>query len=181
LFAVAAIARIASSGFTGACLTLNPGTAGAAYGYAGMGPYCGGQAEYLRVPYGDFNCLQLPEDAKEKESDYVMLADIFPSGYQATELAGVQPGESVVVYGAGPVGLVAAYSAIIKGASRVMVVDRLPDRLRLVQKIGAIPVDDSKGSPIEQVLDLTGGEGADKGCECVGYHAHDPKATSTPI
>ena len=81
-------------GFTGACLTLNPGTAGAAYGYAGMGPYSGGQAEYLRVPYGDFNCLQLPEDAKEKESDYVMLADIFPTGYQATELAGVQPGES---------------------------------------------------------------------------------------
>lgn len=167
-------------GFTGACLTLNPGTAGAAYGYAGMGPYSGGQAEYLRVPYGDFNCLQLPEDAKEKESDYVMLADIFPTGYQATELAGVQPGESVVVYGAGPVGLMAAYSAIIKGASRVMVVDRLPDRLGLVQKIGAIAVDDSKDSPVEQVLDLTNGEGADKGCECVGYHAHDPKGHEHP-
>jgi glutathione-independent formaldehyde dehydrogenase len=78
----------------------------------GMGPYNGGQAEYLRVPYGDFNCLVLPEGSEEKECDYVMLADIFPTGYQATELARVQPGESVVVYGAGPVGLFAAYSAI---------------------------------------------------------------------
>src|SRR5664279_4377458 len=60
------------SGYTGFCLTMNPGMAGAAYGFAGMGPYSGGQAEYLRVPYGDFNCLKLPEDAVEKENDYVM-------------------------------------------------------------------------------------------------------------
>ena len=117
-------------------------------------------------PYRDFNCLRLPEDAREKETDYVMLADIFPTGYESTELAGVQPGETVVVYGAGPVGLMAAYSAYIKGASKVMVVDRLPDRLALAEKMGAIPVDDSKGSPVEQVLELTGGEGADRGCEC---------------
>jgi len=96
-------------GLTGFCLTANPGSAGAAYGYSGMGPYSGGQAEYLRVPYGDFNCLRLPDDAEEKEADYVMLSDIFPTGYHATELADVRPGESVVVYGAGPVGLMAAY------------------------------------------------------------------------
>ncbi len=167
-------------GFTGACLTLNPGTAGAAYGYAGMGPFNGGQAEYLRVPYGDFNCLRLPEDAQEKQNDYVMLADIFPTGYQATELAGVAPGDSVVVYGAGPVGLLAAYSSILKGASKVMVVDRLADRLRLAEEIGAIPIDDSKDSPVDQVLELTEGEGADRGCECVGYHAHDPKGREHP-
>jgi len=162
-------------GLTGFCLTANPGSAGAAYGYSGMGPYSGGQAEYLRVPYGDFNCLRLPDDAEEKEADYVMLSDIFPTGYHATDLADVRPGESVVVYGAGPVGLMAAYSAMIRGAAKVMIVDRHPDRLALAEKIGVISIDDSKGSPVEQVLEMTGGEGADKGCECVGYQAHDPQ------
>ena len=118
-------------GLSGYCLTANPGMAGAAYGFAGMGPYSGGQAEYLRVPYGDFNCLVLPRDSQEKESDYVMLSDIFPTGYHATELAGVRPGDSVVIYGAGPVGLMAACSATIRGASMVMVVDTHRDRLDL--------------------------------------------------
>src|ERR1700742_1332272 len=137
-------------GLSGFCLTVNPGSAGGAYGFAGMGPYSGGQAELLRVPYGDFNCLLLPRDSEEKENDYVMLADIFPTGYHATELAGVMPGESVVIYGAGPVGLMAAYSAMIKGASKVMIVDRHPDRLALAHKIGAITIDDSKESPVEK-------------------------------
>jgi threonine dehydrogenase-like Zn-dependent dehydrogenase len=167
-------------GLTGACLTLNPGTAGAAYGYAGMGPYDGGQAEYLRVPYGDFNCLRLPEDAEERQNDYVMLSDIFPTGYYATELADVQPGESVVVFGAGPVGLLAAYSASLRGASKIMVVDRHQDRLKLAASIGAIPIDDSKESAVDQILELTDGEGADKGCECVGYQAHDPSGKEHP-
>jgi glutathione-independent formaldehyde dehydrogenase len=145
-----------------------------------MGPFNGGQAEYLRVPYGDYNCLRLPPDAQEKEIDYVMLSDIFPTGWHATELAGVKPGDSVVVFGAGPVGLMAAYSAIIKSARQVMVVDRHPDRLKLAEKIGAIPIDDSKGSPVEQVRELTHGVGADKGCECVGYQAHDAKGVEHP-
>jgi len=162
-------------GYTGACLTMNPGTAGAAYGFAGMGPYEGGQAEFLRVPYADFNCLKLPKNAEEKQNDYVMLSDIFPTGYHATELACLKPGESVVIYGAGPVGLMAAYSAKLKGARQIFVVDRLPDRLKLAEQIGAIPIDDSKASPVEQVLELTEGLGTDKGCECVGYHATDPK------
>jgi glutathione-independent formaldehyde dehydrogenase len=170
------------SGLTGFCLTTNPDPklAGAAYGYADMGPYNGGQAEYLRVPYADFNCLVLPEDAREKEDDYVMLADIFPTGWHSTELACVQPGDSVVIYGAGPVGLMAAYSATIKGASKIMVVDRLPDRLHLAESIGAIAIDDSKGSPVEQVLSLTNGKGADKGCECVGFQAHDVQGHEHP-
>ena len=172
--------RNCERGLTGFCLTVNPGSAGGAYGYAEMGPYQGGQAEYLRVPYADFNCLVLPPDAQEKEADYVMLADIFPTGWHATELAGVRPGESVVVYGAGPVGLLAAYSATIRGAAKVIVVDRHPDRLALAEKIGAIPVDDAKGSPVEQVLELTGGEGADRGCECVGWQAHDPHGHEHP-
>lgn len=169
-------------GLTGFCLTANPGMAGAAYGFAGMGPYSGGQAEYLRVPFGDFNCLLLPPDAEEKENDYVMLSDIFPTGYHATVLAGVEAGDSVVIYGAGPVGLMAAMSATLKCASKIMVVDSHPDRLRLAEKLGAIPIDDSDGHSVERVLDLTGGEGADRGCECVGYqcscHGHEvPHAT----
>jgi glutathione-independent formaldehyde dehydrogenase len=136
--------RNCERGLTSACLTMTPGSAGAGYGYAEMGPCEGGQAELLRVPYGDFNCLTLPEDAEDKEQDYVMLADIFPTTYHATELAEVKPGESVVIYGAGPVGLMAAYSAILKSASPVMVVDRHPDRLELARKIGALAIDDSQ-------------------------------------
>ena len=167
-------------GLTGFCLTTNPGEAGAAYGYAGMGPYDGGQAEYLRVPYGDFNCLKLPEDAKEKQNDYVMLSDIFPTGWHATELAGLKPGESVVIYGCGPVGLMAAHSAMIRGASKVFVIDRHPDRLKLAKQIGAIAIDDSDGNHVEQVLDQTEGLGADRGCECVGYQCHDPAGHEVP-
>lgn len=172
--------RNCERGLSGFCLTTNPGNAGAAYGYSGMGPYSGGQAELLRVPYGDFNCLVLPEDAEEKEDDYVMLADVVPTGYHATQLADVAPGESVVVYGAGPVGLMAAYSAMIRGASKVMVVDRLPDRLALAEQIGAIPIDDTRQSPVQQVKELTEGRGADKGCECVGYQAHDSQGDEHP-
>ena len=167
-------------GLTSACLTAFPGHAGAAYGYANMGPYSGGQADLLRVPYADFNCLVLPPDAENKQNDYVMLSDIWPTGWHATELAQLQGGESVVIYGAGPVGLFAAYSAILKGASDVMIVDRHPDRLRLAEEIGAIPIDDSKEDPVDAVMKITGGEGADKGCECVGWQCHDPAGHEVP-
>jgi glutathione-independent formaldehyde dehydrogenase len=174
--------RNCEQGLTNYCLTTNPepGLAGAAYGFADMGPYDGGQADYLRVPYGDFNCLRLPPDAAEKQTDYVMVSDIFPTGYHATELADLQSGESVVIFGAGPVGLMCAYSAILKSASMVMIVDRHPDRLRLAERIGAIPIDDTKVSPIDRVMELTNGRGADKGCECVGYQAHDPQGHEHP-
>jgi glutathione-independent formaldehyde dehydrogenase len=104
-----------------------------------------------------------------------MLADIFPTGYHGTELAHVKPGDQTVIYGAGPVGCMAAYSAIIKGAGKVMVVDRHPDRLRKAEEIGAIPIDDSAVDPVEAVNEMTMGLGADNGCECVGYQAHDPE------
>jgi len=172
--------RNCERGFTSACLTVNPGSVGGGYGYAGMGPYQGGQAELLRVPYGDFNCLRLPPDAEEREDDYVMLADIFPTGYHATELACVEPGDSVVIYGAGPVGLMAAYSCVLKSASRILVVDRHPDRLALAERIGATAIDDSTVDAVEQVLALTDGKGADKGLECVGYQAHDPAGHEHP-
>jgi len=167
-------------GLSGFCLTVNPGTAGGAYGFAGMGPYSGGQAELLRVPYGDYNCLVLPPDAREKENDYVMLSDIFPTGYHATELAGLKPGDSVVIYGAGPVGLMAAMSANIKGASQVFVVDTHKDRLALAEKLGAIPIDDTEGGGVQQILDMTDGKGADCGCECVGYQCCDKHGKEVP-
>lgn len=169
-------------GLTNYCLTAQPGEnmAGAAYGFADMGPWQGGQAELLRVPWADFNALRLPEDAEDKQDDYVMVADIFPTGWHATEMSGLQPGETIVVYGGGPVGLMAAYSATIKGACKVMVVDRHPDRLRLAESIGAVAIDDSRESPVDRVLEETNGLGAHRGCECVGYQAHDPQGDEHP-
>lgn len=172
--------RNCEKGLTGLCLTVNPGMPGGAYGYPSMGGYQGGQAEFLRVPFGDFNCLQLPEDAREKEADYAMLADIWPTGWHGTELAGVRPGESVVIFGGGPVGLMAALSAQVKGAEKVMLVDRHADRLRLAEEIGAIPIDDAQGPAVDQVLEHTNGEGAARGVEVVGWQAHDPQGHEVP-
>jgi glutathione-independent formaldehyde dehydrogenase len=159
------------SGYTGFCLTVNPGFAGGAYGYVAMGPYRGGQAEHLRVPFADFNCLKLPPGA-EHDADFVLLADIFPTGYHGCELAEVSPGETVAVYGAGPVGLMAAYSALLRGAAKIFVVDEVPERLQKAEEIGAIPVNFRQGDPAEQIKQQLGGEGADKGVDAVGYQAH---------
>jgi glutathione-independent formaldehyde dehydrogenase len=168
-------------GWTSFCLRTNPieGMAGAAYGYANMGPYDGGQAEYLRVPYGDVNLLQLPEGT-EHENDFTMLSDIFPTGWHGTELARMAAGDDVAVFGAGPVGLMAAHSALIRGASRVFVVDKEPDRLRLAESIGAQAVDLSAGDPVEQIMDATRGRGTDCGVEAVGYQAHDASGEEHP-
>jgi len=156
---------------TGFCLTVNEGFAGGAYGYVSMGPYQGGQAEYLRVPFADFNCLRLPE-GDEHEQDFILLADIFPTGYHATELANVQPGDTVAIYGAGPVGLMAAYSAQLRGASKIFVVDKVASRLQLAEDhAGAIPVDFAQVDPIEYIKDQTDGDGTDKGIDAVGYQA----------
>ena len=167
-------------GLTGFCLTVNPPNAGGAYGYAQMGPYRGGQAEYLRVPFADFNALQLPEDSVEKENDYVMLADIFPTGWHGTRLAKVQPGDSVAVYGAGPVGTMAAYSAVIQGASQLFVIDHNRARLAVVEKFGAVGVNRAEGDPVEQIKQATGGQGVDRGVEAVGYQAHDAEGNERP-
>ncbi len=86
----------------------------------------------------------------------------------------------MVVYGAGPVGIMAAYSAMIRGASKVMIVDRHPDRLKLAEQIGAIPIDYSKVPAVDRILELTNGEGADRGCECVGYQAQDAQGHEHP-
>jgi glutathione-independent formaldehyde dehydrogenase len=157
-------------GFTGFCNTVNPGFAGGAYGYVAMGPWVGGQAEYLQVPFADFNCLPLPAGT-EWESDFAMLADIFPTGYHGAELADVSPGESVAVFGAGPVGLMAAYSCMIRGAAEVYVIDHVKERLDKAAEIGGIPIDFDKGDPVQQIKDLRYGQGVDKGIDAVGYQA----------
>ena len=172
-------------GFSGFCLTcadksVMPGMAGAAYGFADMGPYEGGQAQYMRVPYADYNCLQLPPDAKEKHRDYTMLSDIFPTGWHSTRLANLEPGQSIVIYGAGPVGLMAAMSARIQGASQIFIVDGKKDRLDLAKSIGATPIDTMNGEVGDQIRELTGGYGADCGSECIGYQCHNAKGKEVP-
>ena len=168
-------------GWTSFCLRTNPaeGVDGAAYGYAQMGPYQGGQAEYLRVPFADFNLLELPQGS-EFEQDFAMLSDIFPTGYHGAELAGVAPGDTVAVYGAGPVGLLAAHSCYLRGAARVFAVDLEADRLALAEKFGATPVNLTDGDPAQQIIDATGGAGADRGIEAVGYQAHDHTGQEHP-
>jgi glutathione-independent formaldehyde dehydrogenase len=139
-------------GYTNACLTVNPEGVSGGYGYAGMGPYPGGQAEYLRVPFADFNCLKLPgKPGDELEDDFLLLSDVFPTGYHAAELAQVGPGDTVAVFGAGPVGLLAAYSSMLRGASEVYVVDGIAERLAKAEEIGAIAIDYNQGEPCKQI------------------------------
>ena len=172
--------RNCDDGWTSACLRANPsGQPGAGYGYPQMGPYWGGQAQYLRVPWADFNLLELPPGT-EHESDFAMLSDVFPTGYHATELAHVHPGATVAVFGAGPVGLMAAMSANIRGASQTFVVDFEPDRLALAARIGATPVNLAEVDVTEAILAETDGFGVDCGVEAVGYQAHDPSGQEHP-
>src|ERR687898_832405 len=111
---------------TGVCLNVNPARAGSAYGYVDMGGWVGGQAEYVMVPFADFNLLKFPDrdQALDKILDLTMLSDIFPTGYHGCYTAGVTTGSTVYVAGAGAVGLAAAHSAQILGAAVVIVGDR---------------------------------------------------------
>ena len=164
-------------GFTGFCTTVNPGFAGGAYGYVSMGPWGGGQAEYMQVPFADFNCLPLPA-GKEFESDFALLADIFPTGYHGAELADVSPGESVAVFGAGPVGLMAAYSCVIRGAAEVYCIDHVKERLDKAEEIGAIPINFDDSDSVQQIKDRRNGEGVDKAIDAVGYQATAPGSSA---
>ena len=169
------------TGWSSFCTRMNPieGMDGAAYGYANMGPYRGGQAEYLRIPLADFNLLALPQGT-EFENDFTMLSDVFPTGWHGVELSGMKAGETVAVFGGGPVGLMAAHAALIKGASQVFLVDQLADRLELAEQIGATPIDFSAGDPADQILEATHGVGTDRGVEAVGYQAHDHEGDEHP-
>jgi glutathione-independent formaldehyde dehydrogenase len=171
-------------GYTAACLRVRPGGFGAAYGYPGMGAYRGAQAELLRVPFADANCVPLPgEPGDEREDDFVLLADAFVTGWHATELAMMQPGCTVAVFGAGTIGLLAAYSALLRGAGEVYVVDRVPERLDRAGELGATPVNFEDGDPVEQIRELRrrrglpiGEEqmdGVQNGIDAVGFQARD--------
>lgn len=163
--------RNCEEGKTAFCTGVNPGFAGGAYGYVAMGPYQGGQAQYLRVPFADFNALKLPP-GKEFEADFALLADVFPTGWHGLVLSGFQSGESVAVFGAGPVGLMSAYSGILRGASRVYVVDQVKERLDAAKSIGCIPIDFTKGDAVEQIIKHNDGM-VDRAVDAVGYQAVD--------
>lgn len=163
--------RNCEEGRTAFCTGVNPGFAGGAYGYVAMGPYQGGQAQFLRVPFADFNALKLPKGT-EYEADFALLADIFPTGWHGLNLSGFQAGETVAVFGAGPVGLMAAYSGILRGASRVFVVDTVPERLKQAEKIGCVPIDFRKSDPVDQIIEANGGM-VDRAVDAVGYQAVD--------
>jgi glutathione-independent formaldehyde dehydrogenase len=172
--------RNCDAGWTCACLRANPsGRPTAGYGYPMMGPYWGGQAEYLRVPWADVNLLELPAGT-EHETDFTMLSDIFPTGYHGTELAQVSPGDTVAIFGAGPVGLMAAHSASLRGASQIFVVDKEADRLALAERFGATAVNFAEADATEVIMEGTDGFGVDCGIEAVGYQAHDPTGQEHP-
>ena len=139
--------RKCKEGKTGVCLNVNPARPGAAYGYVDMGGWIGGQAEYVMIPYADFNLLKFPDrdQALEKIRDLTMLSDIFPTGYHGAATAGVTTGSTVYVAGAGPVGLAAAYAAQLLGASIVIVGDLIADRLAQAKSFGCETVDLSSG------------------------------------
>jgi glutathione-independent formaldehyde dehydrogenase len=139
-------------GHSSACLTTNPGAAGAAYGYPNKGGYQGAQAELLRVPFADANCLKLPGEPGDLwEDDFVLLADAFTTGYHAAATIDVGPGDSVAIFGAGAVGLLAAYSARLRGAARIYVIDAIPERLEKAGELGAIPINFLRTDPIEEI------------------------------
>lgn len=174
------------AGKTGICLNVNPARPGAAYGYVDMGGWVGGQAEYVMVPYADFNLLKFPDRdrAMEKIQDLALLSDIFPTGYHGAVTAGVGPGSTVYVAGAGPVGLACAASCQLLGAAVVIVGDLNPDRLEQARRMGCEVVDVSKDVPIrDQIAAILGEPEVDAAVDCVGFeargcgHAH---ATEVP-
>src|SRR5881398_2697486 len=152
--------RNCKEGRTGICLTVNPARPGAAYGYVDMGGWVGGQAEYVLVPYADFNLLKFPnkEKAMAKISDLTLLSDIFPTGYHGAVTAGVGPGTTVYIAGAGPVGLACAASCQLLGAAVVIVGDLNKDRLKQARSFGCEVVDLKKDATLAQQIEQILGE-----------------------
>jgi glutathione-independent formaldehyde dehydrogenase len=177
--------RNCREGHTGVCLNVNPARAGSAYGYVDMGGWEGGQAQYVLVPFADFNLIKFPnrERALEKILDLTMLSDIFPTGYHGAHTAGVTTGSTVYVAGAGPVGLAAAYSAQLLGAAVVIVGDLNPDRLAQARSFGCETVDVSEDATLEdQVAEILGVNEVDCAVDAVGFEAtgHGSGAVEAP-
>jgi glutathione-independent formaldehyde dehydrogenase len=166
--------RNCREGKTGICLTVNPARAGAAYGYVDMGGWVGGQAEYVMVPYADFNLIkfQNKEKALAKIRDLTMLSDIFPTGYHGAYTAGVTTGSVVYVAGAGPVGLACAASCHLLGAAVVIVGDLIPERLAQAKSFGCETVDLKKDASLaDQIAQIVGVPEVDAAVDCVGFEA----------
>jgi len=169
------------AGQTGICLNVNPSRPGAAYGYVDMGGWVGGQAEYVMVPYADFNLLKFPDKdrAMAKIKDLTLLSDIFPTGYHGAVTAGVGPGSIVYVAGAGPVGLACAASAHLLGAAVVIVGDMIPERLQQAKSFGCETIDLREKTPIgEQIAAIIGVPEVDSFVDCVGFEARGHGADS---
>jgi glutathione-independent formaldehyde dehydrogenase len=167
--------RNCREGKTGICLTVNPARPGAAYGYVDMGGWVGGQAEYVLVPYADFNLIKFPnkEKALAKIKDLTLLSDIFPTGYHGAVTAGVTTGSIVYVAGAGPVGLACAASCHLLGAAVVIVGDLIPERLAQAKSFGCEVIDLRKSATLaEQIEQLVGEPVVDAAVDCVGFEAH---------
>jgi glutathione-independent formaldehyde dehydrogenase len=158
---------------TGICLNVNPDRPGSAYGYVDMGGWVGGQAEYVMVPYADWNMLKFPDRdrAMEKIVDLAMLSDIFPTGFHGAVTAGVEPGSIVYIAGAGPVGLAAATSSFLLGAAVVIVADLQEERLAQARSFGCETVDVSQGDPPDQIEQIIGTRVVDCAVDAVGFEA----------
>jgi len=159
---------------TGVCLNVNGDRAGGAYGYVDMGGWVGGQAEYVMVPYADWNALKFPDKAQamEKMRDLTCLSDILPTGYHGCVSAGVTTGSSVLISGAGPVGLAAAAAAFLLGASVVIVTDLNKERLAHARSFGCETIDLSEGGKItERIEQILGVPEVDCAVDCVGFEA----------
>ena len=158
---------------TGICLNVNPDRPGSAYGYVDMGGWVGGQAEYVLVPYADWNLLVFPDrdQAMEKIMDLTMLSDIFPTGFHGAVSAGVGVGSTLYVAGAGPVGLAAATSAMLLGAAAVIVGDMNAGRLAQARSFGCETIDLSVGEIADQIEQILGVREVDCGVDAVGFEA----------
>ncbi|MBV9506885.1 MAG: formaldehyde dehydrogenase, glutathione-independent [Acidobacteriia bacterium] len=166
--------RNCREGRTGICLTVNPARPGAAYGYVDMGGWVGGQAEYVMVPYADFNLVKFPnkEKALAKIKDLTMLSDIFPTGYHGAVTAGVTTGSVVYVAGAGPVGLASAASCHLLGAAVVIVGDMIEERLAQAKSFGCETIDLRKDASLgDQIAQIVGVPEVDAAVDCVGFEA----------
>jgi glutathione-independent formaldehyde dehydrogenase len=166
--------RNCKEGQTGVCLNVNPDRPGSAYGYVDMGGWVGGQAEYVLVPYADWNLLKFPDkdQAMEKILDLTMLSDIFPTGFHGAYTAGVGPGSTVYIAGGGPVGLAAAHSAQFLGAAVVIVGDMIAERLKQAESFGCETVDLTKDATLqEQIEQILGVPEVDAAVDAVGFEA----------
>ncbi len=134
-----------------------------------LGGYSGGQAEYLRVPFADVGPIKVPSHLSDEQA--LFLSDIFPTGYMAAEFCNIIEGDTIAIWGSGPVGQMAIKSAFLLGAGRVIAVDTVPERLAMARQAGALTVDFMKEDVYERIMDLTGGRGADACIDAVGTEA----------